>query len=287
LRNETADATVSVVPEATEAHSDLFLTPHGLLRVEPSAARSTWPEPEASARVAKALGENPARVLLHLATRELNTLLPPSAAWWREFGRRYLTQLCHLPGLEQARQVPPVPPPPEAGLAAQIDSAPPMRGGEYLRPDLLGALWTGLDELARAEIASHPQGAGAWLREAHPLWRMVGRVTFHLAENRKHPTHPFAFLATYASRISSQSRVQHLPLGRALQEYAGAQNKSALLNLLSPIQKAAEKDEFIKDLVASGRIFRPLPWTPRQAYKYLQSVPVCEAAGVLVALPDW
>jgi len=96
-----------------------------------------------------------------------------------------------------------------------------MRGGEYLNAEVLARLWSGLDELTRAEIARHPQGAGAWLKESHPLWRMVGRVTFHLAENRRHPTHPFAFMASYTSRISSQSRVQHLTLGRALQDYAG------------------------------------------------------------------
>ncbi|MCX6904425.1 MAG: DEAD/DEAH box helicase, partial [Verrucomicrobia bacterium] len=139
----------------------------------------------------------------------------------------------------------------------------------------------------RAEIARHPQGAGVWLKECHPLWRMVGRVSFHLAENKKHPTHPFAFMASYASRISSQSRVQHLPLGRALQEYAGARNKQALINLLSPIQKAAEKSDFVRELVGSNRIFQALPWTPGEAYRFLKDVPVCEESGVIVRLPDW
>ena len=116
---------------------------------------------------------------------------------------------------------------------------------------------------------------------------MVGRVTFHLAENKRHPTHPFAFMASYASRISSQSRVQHLPLGRALQEYAGAGNKPALLNLLSPVQKAAEKSGFVRELVDSSRIFKPLPWTPAEAYRFLKDAPACEEAGVMVRLPDW
>jgi non-specific serine/threonine protein kinase len=273
--------------DATETYSDLYLTPTGRLLMEPTPAATSWPDAEAGGRLAKAVGESTARGLLHLTTRELNTALPPAAAWWREFGRRYLTQLCHTPDLEQARQIPSLPPPAEGDLAVFIESAPPMRGGEYLTPDLLGALWAGLDELARSEIAHHPQGAGAWLRESHPLWRMVGRVTFHLAENKKHPTHPFAFLATYSSRISSQSRVQHLPLGRALQEYAGAKNKPAMLSLLSPIQKAAETSPVIKDMVDSGLIFKALPWTPGQAYRYLQTVPVCESAGIIVHLPDW
>ena len=270
-----------------ETYSDVYLTPRGLLLLEPGAASSPWPEAEAAGRAAKAFGESLARGLLHLATRELNTPLPPAAAWWREFGRRYLTRLCHTPDLEQAREISALSSPADSEWEPLINSAPPMRGGEYLAAGLLGGLWGELDQLVRAEIAAHPDGAGDWLRQSHPLWRMVGRVTFHLAENKKNPTHPFAFLATYASRISSQSRLQHLPLGRALQEYAGAHNKPGLLNLLSPIQKAAEKSPFIKEMVDSGRIFKALPWVPAEAYKYLQSVPACESAGVIVRVPDW
>jgi superfamily II DNA or RNA helicase len=267
--------------------TDLFLTPHGLLRTEDAPAPSPWPDLETATRVSDAFSESAARGILHLATRELNVLLPTSAAWWREFGRRYLTLLCHTPGLEQARELPALPAPAEPDLSALVESAPPMRGGEYLNVELMRRFWGELDERVRAEIQRHPQGAGAWLKETHPLWRMVGRVTFHLAENKQHPTHPFAFMASYASRISSQARLQHLPLGRALQEYAGAQNKPALINLLSPIQKASENSPWIKELVDSGRIFKALPWTPVEAYRFLKDVPVCETAGVIVRLPDW
>lgn len=275
------------MPNEGDAFSDLYLTPHGQLRTENVEAPSPWTDAAAARRVAEAFGESPARGLLHLATRELNTVLPPVATWCREFGRQYLTQLCHTPDLEQARQLQPLPPPSEAELAALVEAAPPLRGGEYLNPDVLAGLWSSLDERVRTEIGQHPQGAGAWLRDCHPLWRLVGRVTFHLAENKNHPTHPFAFMASYASRISSQSHLQHLPLGRALQEYSGAKNKAALLNLLSPIQKAAEKSGLIKELVDSSRIFRALPWTPGEAYRFLKEVPVFEESGVIVRLPDW
>lgn len=279
--------TMCGVPDAIETPSDVCLTPHGLLRVEQCAAPSPWLDLDAGRRVAALLGESTAQGLLSLASRELDTPLPPAAAWWREFARGYLTRLCHTPDLEQAREIAPVAPPSEGEFAVLAETAPPMRGGEYLRAELLARLWGGLDERVRLEIAQHPHGAGAWLKDTHPLWRMVGRVTFHLAENKRHPTHPFAFLASYASRISSQSRVQHLPLGRALQEYAGAGNRRALLSLLGPVQKAAEQDTFVRELVDSGRIFTPLPWTPGEAYRLLQSVPACEAAGVIVRLPDW
>jgi superfamily II DNA or RNA helicase len=275
------------MPDLMDTPSDVILTPHGLLLVENAPPPSPWLEVETGRRVAAAFAESAARGLLHLGTRELNAALPPAGAWWRELARRFLTQLCHTAGLEQAQELAALPPPVEADLAALADTAPPMRGGEYLNAEVLARLWRGLDELVRVEIAKHPHGAGAWLKESHPLWRMVGRVTFHLAENKRHPTHPFAFMASYASRISSQSRVQHLPLGRALQEYAGAGNKPALLNLLSPVQKAAEKSAFVKELVDSSRIFKALPWTPAEAYRFLKDAPACEEAGVVVRLPDW
>ena len=278
---------MGAMPELIETPSDVILTPHGLLLVENAPPPSPWLEVETGRRVAAAFAESAARGLLHLGTRELNAALPPAGAWWRELARRFLTQLCHTAGLEQAQALAALPPPAEADLAALAETAPPMRGGEYLNAEVLARLWRSLDDLVRVEIGKHPEGAGAWLKASHPLWRMVGRVTFHLAENKRHPTHPFAFMASYASRISSQSRVQHLPLGRALQEYAGAGNKPALLNLLSPVQKAAEKSGFVRELVDSSRIFKALPWTPAEAYRFLKDAPACEEAGVVVRLPDW
>ena len=70
---------------------------------------------------------------------------------------------------------------------------------------------------------------------------------------------PFAFLATYIPKLSAQGRVQHEPLGKALQEYAGAKNRSGLLSLLSPIQRATERSPLIKEMVESGEIYHPWP----------------------------
>ena len=58
-----------------------------------------------------------------------------------------------------------------------------------------------------------------FLKGRHPAWNLVGRVHFNLAENRKDEDAPFAFLATYTTRLSAEAKAQHLPLGKALQEY--------------------------------------------------------------------
>ena len=112
-------------------------------------------------------------------------------------------------------------------------------------------------------------------------------MTLHLAENKRDPDHPFAFLATYIPKLSAQGRVQHEPLGKALKEYAGAKNRPVLLSLLVPIQQATERSPLIKEMVESGEIYHPLAWGPREAYRFLQDIPVFEESGLVVRVPDW
>jgi hypothetical protein len=46
------------------------------------------------------------------------------------------------------------------------------------------------------------------------------------------PVSPFAFLATYTSRLSAHGKAQHQPLSQALAEFSGARSKVQLLSLL-------------------------------------------------------
>jgi hypothetical protein len=93
-----------------------------------------------------------------------------------------------------------------------------------------------------------------FLHGKSPAWHLVGRVHFNLAENRRDDEAPFAFLATYTTRLSTNATAQHLPLGRALSEYAGAANKGQLLSLLLPVQRAATECPWLKAMVESGEI---------------------------------
>ena len=45
-----------------------------------------------------------------------------------------------------------------------------------------------------------------FLKRRHPAWNLVGRVHFNLAENRKDEDAPFAFLATYTTRLSAEAK---------------------------------------------------------------------------------
>ncbi|NOY85222.1 MAG: DEAD/DEAH box helicase, partial [Nitrospirae bacterium] len=126
-----------------------------------------------------------------------------------------------------------------------------------------------------------------WLKKHAPRWHQVGRVCFHLAENKNDPDYPFAFMATYAPRLGRSGQLQFQPLSKALQEYAGARNKKLLVHLLIPVQCAAEKSTLVNDLLDSGDLFHPLAWTAKEAYSFLQEVPIFEESGLFVRLPDW
>jgi hypothetical protein len=246
----------------------------------------------AEAGIRAAFGESPAAGLLHLATVQLGATLPASLDFARGLAREYLTRLCRMPELLDASAgaavtIGEVAPPSAADLEVRAQTAPPMRGAEYLRGEVLGRWWGELDAHVRAEMTTFAGGPAAYLKERNPLWRLVGRVTFHLAENKRDPAHPFAFLATYASRLSAHGRVQQQPLGRALQEYAGANDRAALVSLLSPIERAAGRSELVRRLVESGDVYHPLAWTAREAYQFLQDIPVLEESGLLVRVPDW
>ena len=177
--------------------------------------------------------------------------------------------------------------PPLAELDRLALKAPPMTGLEYLSADALAGWWHDLDALARDEAERHPGGAHGYLREHNARWRAVGRVAFHLAENKRDPEYPFAFLATFANGLTAQGKVKHEPLSRALRQYAGAGNREAMLNLLLPVSKAAESSAWVRELVDSGEIYEPLAWSPRDAHEFLKAIPILESSGLTVRVPDW
>jgi non-specific serine/threonine protein kinase len=160
-----------------------------------------------------------------------------------------------------------------------------MIGAEYLTADVLADLWRSMDAAFDAELAEATLSVQEFLKRRHPAWNLVGRVHFNLAENRKDEEAPFAFLATYTTRLSAAAKAQHLPLGKALQEYAGARNRERLLSLLMPVQRAGEHCPWLKTMIDAGEIFHPLRWSPQQALQFLKDVPALESAGVVVRMP--
>ena len=94
-------------------------------------------------------------------------------------------------------------------------------------------------------------------------------------------------MATYAGQVSIQGRVQHEPLRRPA-AIRRRKDRSALLSLLAPIQKAAESSSLAKELIESGDVYGALAWSPQEAYRFLKEIPLFEESGLVVrAVPDW
>lgn len=261
------------------------LTPHGLLTLAQSLeAEGETPAMERSLRVEKAFQRGSGHGLLFLGAVEVGTILPPALSYWRNFGARYVTALCALPGIAE-RTKPPVPTPADGELDTMAAAVPPMTGAEYLSTEVLANLWRGMDSAFDTELEQSKLTVQEFLKSRHPAWNLVGRVHFNLAENAKDEDAPFAFLATYTTGISAAAKAQHLSLGKALQEFAGAKNRDRLLSLLLPVQRAAEHCPWLKAMVDGGEIFHPLRWSPQDAMQFLRDVPALEGAGVLVRMP--
>lgn len=263
---------------------DLGLLPSGHLHCFPVEVDGATGNPINSA-IGKAFSRCAGEGLFTLAARKCGADLSPSLQYWRTFACGYLRERCLL-----TQTTPEQPDPIEPLTATEtlplILNAPPMRGAEYLSAVVLQDIWSTLDSWVCLQIRA-VGGLDALLAERAPQWHQVGRVCFHLAENKGDPDFPFAFMATYAPELSEQGRIRHQPLSRALQEYAGARNKQALIRLLSPVQLAAESSAVIKDLVDTGDIYHPLAWSPAEAYEFLKDAPKYEKCGVVVRLPDW
>lgn len=265
----------------------LRLTPHGHLLLE-AAEDAPLLEEAMAHRLADAFGRGTGYGLMQLGAGEVGHPLPPVFAWWRDFAARYVGALClHASSVAEASScvLRALPPPADHEIATLVLTAPMMPGAEYLDADLLRALWDETAAAFAAAVVDSGVDLQTFLKEMNPVWNLVGRVHFNLAENRRDSERPFAFLATYTTRLSVHGKTQHVPLGQALRDYAGPANRDKLLSLLLPVQRAAERCRWLKAMVDAGEIFHPLRWSPADAARFLSSVPDLEVAGVVVRMP--
>ncbi len=263
------------------------LSPGGRITVHGDGASSgTRPPSATNEQVSEAFGRGSGHGLLHLGATELTTDLDPSLAFWRELGRQFVSAACGaLDPTEPAAVV--LPEPDLTALEDLAETVPPMRGAEYLSVPVLVRLWAEIGVALTERAVEHAHGVQGYLESSHSVWHVAGRVCLHLAENKRDPECPFAFIATYARQVRGRGQIQYVPLSHALQEYAGAHNRPKLLALLMPLQRAAESSALIRDLVDSGDIYHPLAWTADEAHAFLVEADRYEQAGLVVRLPDW
>lgn len=258
---------------------ELGITPAGKLHVIPVPDQTV---PKAiTAAFECGVGEG----LFVLAAQASVAELSPNLRFWHEFACTYVTERCHVPASGAA--LAPIVFSLGDAYHQLLAGAPPMTGAEYLSGSVFEWAWRELDDWLCRQVNRDAATLEEFLKKRASHWHQVGRVCLHLAENKNDRDCPFAFMATYIPRLSDAGRAKHQPLGKALQQYAGANNKQALIRLLSPVHLASESSPMIRELVASGDIYYPLAWTPAEAYQFIREVPLYEASGLSVRLPDW
>ncbi|MCB2181262.1 MAG: DEAD/DEAH box helicase [Desulfobulbaceae bacterium] len=209
--------------------------------------------------------------------------LSPSLSFWRRFSGFFIRKLSLTPDIEEQRGKIVIPIADEE-LTALQETVPLMPGGEYLHEDVFLALWDALGEIFSQKIEAYDGSVAEFVKECSPEVHLVGRIYFHLVEN-KNSEAPFAFLATYSTMLNEEGESKHLPLKYALEEYEGDNEK--LLELLVTVHDAAEQSRLVADLLDTGELFYPLAWSTKEAFTFLQEIPLYEESGILCRIPNW
>lgn len=136
-----------------------------------------------------------------------------------------------------------------------------------------------LEAALRAELAQSKESLQDFLKRHHPAWNLLGRVHFNLAENRSDEAAPFAFIATYTTRLSAHARAQHLPLAQALREYRGAR-LDVQPELLFTLRKVDAKE-----LISRAGEVLPQAGKKAGAARILDSSKLSEVFGIELADP--
>ncbi len=221
--------------------------------------------------------------LLFLGFCDRRVPLSPSLDYWRNFTGIFAHKLSQTPDLEIIRHRINISIE-EDELRQKLASAPLMTGSEYLDKEVLESVWSGLNKRFSRTIKSYDGTVADFIKTYSPNVHLVGRVFFHLVEN-KNDDYPFAFLATYSTRLGKQGKSKHVPLKYALEEYGKDSNK--LLELLATVHLAAKQSPSIAQLLETGELFHPLAWSAGEAFSFLKEIPIYEESGILCRIPNW
>jgi hypothetical protein len=221
--------------------------------------------------------------LFHLGFAPADLPLSESLGYWRRFAARFSQSLALTADLESLREQANVP------IADQVieqflDAAPLAPGFELLSSTRLMEIWGSLLAVFQGAVGNHEGTVASLLHGFRPDLEIAGRVFFHLVENAK-GAHPFAFLATYSTRVSTDGAARHLPLKHALQEMGD--DRPRLLDLLRAVYRAAHQSTLVTSLLETGHIFQPLAFDSRRALTFLKETPLYEASGIRCRIPNW
>lgn len=228
-------------------------------------------------RLERAFAASAGRGMLDLLRYGLPVGAEPVLAWLRaRAGERMMAYLAALRRGEEPQSALHIP---AAALLRLYDSLPPVAGVPVAVGDIvawLESLHGAVEWLAARECCSVEE----WLGRLGEGWQQLGMLCFHLAENAGDASQeaPFAFLATFVHKAGQDGKAKHAPLGLAPRLLAG--DSAALLSLLRPLKQVAAQNDFLAELINSQAVYKPCSWGARQAYRFLEAMPLLESVGI-------
>ncbi|MBQ7565024.1 MAG: DEAD/DEAH box helicase [Lachnospiraceae bacterium] len=165
-----------------------------------------------------------------------------------------------------------------------LNCVPFSPGSEYIDGEWIGRCFERLFGIFALEIKNFKGSIQLYLDDKSQHLRVPERIFFHIVENEKDENYPFAFMATYSTRVKRKG-IAHKPLQYALTEYKN--DRERLMILLSCLNRASEVSELIDEFVRSGEMFHPLRLTSSEAYRLLKDVPKIEEIGIICRIPNW
>ncbi len=228
-------------------------------------------------RLEHAFAASAGRGMLDLLRYGIPAGAEPVLAWLRERARERM--MAYLAALRRGEEPQAALSLPVAALLKLQDGLPPVGGLPVAVADIaawLQSLHSAVEWLAARECCT----VEAWLSRLGEGWQQLGMLCFHLAENAGDAAQeaPFAFLATFVHKAGQDGKAKHAPLGLAPRLLAG--DSAALLSLLRPLKTVASQNEFLAELINSQAVYKPCSWGARMAYRFLESLPLLEAAGI-------
>ena len=226
--------------------------------------------------------KSPYETLYELSFRERPDCFDAAGIFLFQIAEQFTAELTAVSGLELSREKTELAPNDET-IEILLDSVPFALGAEFVTRTWIKRQYRKLLAVFAKQIKTYKGKVSLYFAEKSQKLHVPERVFFHLVENSEDEC-PFAFLATYATK-GDGGRVRHVPLQYALTEYRD--DRSKLLELLSCLNKAAERSELIGELMESGELFHPLRFTADEAFRFLNDVPIFENCGILCRIPNW
>lgn len=226
----------------------------------------------------------PGRWMLLLSPADPTLPLSASLTFWRAVFADIVHRIRTAPDCEEKRERVSVSITDDEA-AEYVRTIPPMIGVDRVDTALLRKTCGMLVDACRRGIGTFKGSVDEFFASLSPVSQHVDRIHFHLVENRRNENRPFAFLATYATRLDTRGLTRHVPLKHAFEEYAGKSGK--MLELLSTVHQVAEKNTLVRSMLDSGEIFSMVALTPDEAFSFLRGVTDFEAAGILCRIPRW